>query len=84
MFTISLCHTGYSGNIDIDSLNVAVFCLEGSYSEYEANKRLRLGEEATQPKRIKYRKLMEKCPSLATHDSHTGDIRDDRCYYDIH
>ena len=32
---------------------------EGSYSDYEANKRIRLGEEATQPKRIKYRKLME-------------------------
>ena len=36
-----------------------VYWFEGSYSEYEANKRLRLGEEATQPKRIKYRKLME-------------------------
>jgi len=36
-----------------------VYWFEGSYSEYEANKRLRLGEEATQPKRIRYRKLME-------------------------
>ena len=33
-----------------------VYWFEGSYSEYEANKRLRLGEDATQPKRIKYRK----------------------------
>ena len=36
-----------------------VYWFEGSYSEYEANKRLRLGEDATQPKRIKYRKLIE-------------------------
>ncbi len=36
-----------------------VYWFEGSYSEYEANKRLRLGEEATRPKRIKYRKLIE-------------------------
>ena len=36
-----------------------VYWFEGSYSEYEANKRLRLGDDATQPKRIKYRKLME-------------------------
>ena len=36
-----------------------VYWFEGSYSEYEANKRLRLGDDATQPKRIKYRKLIE-------------------------
>ncbi len=36
-----------------------VFWFEGSYSDYEANKKLRLGDDATQPKRIKYRKLME-------------------------
>lgn len=36
-----------------------VFWFEGSYSEYEANKRLRLGDDAVQPKRIRYRKLME-------------------------
>jgi len=35
-----------------------VYWFEGSYSEYEANKRLRLGEDATQPKRIRYRKLV--------------------------
>ena len=37
-----------------------VFVFEGSYSEYEQNKRLRLGEDAMQPKRIRYKKLMEK------------------------
>ena len=36
-----------------------VYWFEGDYSEYEANKRLRLGEDAAQPKRIRYRKLME-------------------------
>ncbi len=36
-----------------------VFVFEGSYSEYEENKRLRLGEDAMQPKRIRYKKLME-------------------------
>ena len=36
-----------------------VYWFEGDYSEYEANKRLRLGEDAVQPKRIRYRKLME-------------------------
>ena len=35
-----------------------VYWFEGDYSEYEANKRLRLGEDAVQPKRIRYRKLM--------------------------
>ena len=35
-----------------------VYWFVGSYSEYEANKRLRLGEDATQPKRIRYRKLV--------------------------
>ena len=38
--------------------NSQVFAFEGSYSEYEANKRLRLGEDASQPKRIRYKKLM--------------------------
>jgi ATP-binding cassette ChvD family protein len=33
-----------------------VFFFEGSYSEYEENKRMRLGDEA--PKRIRYKKLM--------------------------
>ena len=32
-----------------------VFWLEGSYSEYEQNKKLRLGEEACEPKRARYR-----------------------------
>ena len=36
-----------------------VFVFEGSYSEYEQNKRMRLGEDALQPKRIRYKKLME-------------------------
>lgn len=36
-----------------------VYWFEGDYSEYEANKRLRLGDEAVQPRRIRYRKLME-------------------------
>ncbi len=36
-----------------------VFVFEGSYSEYEANKRMRLGEDAMEPKRIRYKKLME-------------------------
>jgi len=34
-----------------------VFFFEGSYSEYEANKKMRLGEDALQPKRIRYKKL---------------------------
>ena len=36
-----------------------VYWFEGDYSEYEANKKLRLGEDGVQPKRIRYRKLME-------------------------
>ena len=34
-----------------------VFWFEGSYSEYEENKKMRLGEEACLPKRAKYRGL---------------------------
>jgi ATPase subunit of ABC transporter with duplicated ATPase domains len=34
-----------------------VFWFEGSFSEYEENKRKRLGDE--QPKRIKYKKLVK-------------------------
>ncbi len=34
-----------------------VFYFEGSYSEYEENKKMRMGNE--EPKRIRYRKLME-------------------------
>lgn len=37
--------------------NSQVFVFEGSYSEYEANKRMRLGEDAVTPKRIRYKKL---------------------------
>ena len=33
-----------------------VFYFEGSYSEYEENKKARLGDEG--PKRIRYKKLM--------------------------
>lgn len=36
--------------------NSEVFVFEGSYSEYEENKRKRLGDE--EPKRIRYKKLM--------------------------
>ena len=38
--------------------NSRVFWFEGSYSDYEANKRMRLGEDATEPKRIRYKKLI--------------------------
>jgi sulfate-transporting ATPase len=34
-----------------------VFFFEGNYAEYEANKRIRLGEEAAKPHRIRYRPL---------------------------
>lgn len=34
-----------------------VFCFEGSYSEYEENKKKRLGD--VEPHRVRYRKLME-------------------------
>jgi ATP-binding cassette ChvD family protein len=34
-----------------------VFWFEGNFSEYEDDKRARLGEDATQPHRIKYRQL---------------------------
>ena len=34
-----------------------VFWFEGSYSDYEANKKMRLGEDANEPKRVHYRKL---------------------------
>ena len=34
-----------------------VFFFEGTYSEYEENKKMRMGDE--EPKRIRYRKLME-------------------------
>ena len=37
--------------------NSEVFWYEGSYSEYEADRKQRLGEDADQPHRIKYRKL---------------------------
>ncbi|MBQ7192105.1 MAG: energy-dependent translational throttle protein EttA [Paludibacteraceae bacterium] len=35
-----------------------VWWFEGSYSDYELNKKARLGEDATQPKRIRYKKLV--------------------------
>jgi sulfate-transporting ATPase len=34
-----------------------LYFFEGNYAEYEANKRMRLGEEAAKPHRIKYRPL---------------------------
>ena len=36
-----------------------VFWFEGSYSEYEENKRMRLGDEAIVPHRVKYRGLSD-------------------------
>ncbi len=36
--------------------NSEIFVFEGSYSEYEENKKMRLGDES--PKRIRYKKLM--------------------------
>ena len=35
-----------------------VFWFEGDYSDYEANKKMRLGEDAMTPKRIHYKKLV--------------------------
>jgi ATPase subunit of ABC transporter with duplicated ATPase domains len=34
-----------------------VYWFEGNFSDYEEDKRARLGEDATQPHRIKYRQL---------------------------
>ena len=39
--------------------NSKVYWFEGSYSEYEQNKKIRLGEDALQPKRIRYKKLID-------------------------
>ena len=36
-----------------------MFWFEGSYSEYEENKKMRLGEEACEPKRVRYRGLTD-------------------------
>ena len=36
-----------------------VLWFEGSYSDYEANKRMRLGDDAVEPHRMRYKKLME-------------------------
>jgi len=36
-----------------------VFWFEGSYSEYEENKKMRLGDEACEPKRVRYRGLTD-------------------------
>lgn len=38
--------------------NSEVFVFEGSYTEYEENKKMRLGVDASTPKRIRYKKLM--------------------------
>ncbi len=35
-----------------------VFWFEGDYSDYEANKKMRLGEDACAPKRVRYKKLL--------------------------
>jgi sulfate-transporting ATPase len=34
-----------------------VYCFEGNYHEYEENKKMRLGEEAAKPHRLKYKPL---------------------------
>ncbi len=39
--------------------NGKVFWFEGSYTEYEENKKMRLGEEACEPKRARYRGLTD-------------------------
>jgi len=39
--------------------NSNVFWYEGNYTEYDADRRQRLGEDADQPHRIKYRKLSQ-------------------------
>ncbi|MCB1183581.1 energy-dependent translational throttle protein EttA [bacterium] len=39
--------------------NSEVFWYEGNYTEYEANRKERFGEEADQPHRIKYRRLTQ-------------------------
>jgi ATP-binding cassette ChvD family protein len=36
-----------------------VFWFEGSYSDYEQNKKMRMGDDAVEPHRIRYKKLME-------------------------
>ena len=36
-----------------------VFWFEGSYSDYEQNKKMRLGDDAVEPHRIRYKKLIE-------------------------
>ncbi len=38
----------------------SVYYFDGNYTEYEANKRMRLGEEAARPHRIKYKPLTIK------------------------
>jgi ATP-binding cassette ChvD family protein len=38
--------------------NSEIFVFEGSYTEYEENKKMRLGVDASTPKRIRYKKLM--------------------------
>ncbi len=35
-----------------------VFWFEGDYSDYEANKKMRFGEDACAPKRVRYKKLL--------------------------
>ena len=37
-----------------------VVMVEGNFDDYEEDKKRRLGEEALQPKRIKYRKLTNR------------------------
>ena len=48
----------FEGAADLTAGEGSVFFFEGNYSEYEANKAQRLGLE--EPKRARYRKLMEE------------------------
>ena len=45
-----------NGDLSVVMKDGKVFWFEGSYSDYEANKRMRLGEDA-EPHRVKYRGL---------------------------
>ena len=47
----------YIGHIPAFEGDSKVFYFEGSYSEYEENKKKRLGD--VEPHRVRYRKLME-------------------------
>ena len=41
----------------LDRIATHILAFEGNYSEYEADRKRRLGKDADQPHRIRYRKL---------------------------